>query len=347
MSADNENISPFLTGYLTRPLAIGNQTIPTRLVLAPMALLGNIAFRELLAGFGGYGLLFSEMCSAKRIRHENRWVSPYFRWRDEERSQLVWQIFGNDPHIMADAARRIESEGFFGVDINFGCAVTDICRQMGGAALLKHPVLAEKIVYTVRRAVKSPVFVKFRTGWKDDPDAAVGFAKRFERAGADALTYHPRVAPDRRSRRAKWDYIGKVKNAVSIPVFGNGDVFLPADCERMIRTTHCDGVAVGRMAVVRPWLFARWTGGFTPNRALFLETSLGLYDLLLKYFDEKAALQRFQKFAMYFCANFKFGHSLFTKIRNAKTQETAKAALREFFDSPPDLITHPNLNLLL
>ena len=130
-----------------------------------MAQLGNIAFRELLARSGGFGLMFTEMCGAKRILHENRFVSPYFRWRDEELPWLVCQIFGNDPAIMADAARRIEDEGFFGVDINFGCAASSICRQMGGAALLKDPVLATRIVREIRRAVRIPVFVKFRTGW--------------------------------------------------------------------------------------------------------------------------------------------------------------------------------------
>lgn len=343
----NEAVSPFLSKHLNQPLAIGNKTIFSRLVLSPMALVGNVAFRELLSSFGGYGLLFSEMCSAKRIRHENRHVSPYFRWRDEERSHLVWQIYGSDPDIMAEAAKRIESEGFFGVDINFGCAVSDICRQMGGAAALKNPILAEKIVYAVRKAVGIPVFVKFRTGWKDDPNAAVAFAKRFERAGADALTYHPRVAPDRRAHRAKWEYIGMVKNAVSIPLFGNGDVFSSSDCERMFRTTGCDGVAVGRMAVARPWLFAEWASAFTPSKTIFLEAGLTLDALLQDHFEDKAALRRFQKFCLYFSANFKFGHTLFTKIRNTKSLEEANTVFQRFFHTPPDLVSRPNLNFFM
>ncbi len=343
----NETVSPFLSKHLNQPLAIGNRTIPSRLVLAPMAMLGNVAFRELISDFGGYGLLFSEMCSAKRIRHENRWVSPFFRWRDEERSHLVWQIYGNEPVIMAEAATRIESEGFFGVDINFGCAVKDICRQMGGAGTLKDPALAENIVSGVRKAVKIPVFVKFRTGWEDNPDAAVDFAKRFEGAGADALTYHPRVAPDRRAHRAKWEYIDRVKNATSIPLFGNGNVFSPSDCERMIRTTGCDGVAVGRMAVAQPWLFAQWTAAFTPSEHIFLETALKLFELLSKHFDDKTAHRRFQKFCMYFSANFKFGHTLFTSVRNTKNREEAVTILSRFFSSPPDLTTRPNINFFL
>ena len=118
-----------LAEYLRQPLKIGGQSIDTRLVLAPMSFLGHIAFRELVSRYGGYGLLFSEMCSAKAIPNENRFVSPYFRWRDEERSLLICQIFGDDPPIMAAAARRVENEGLFGVDINLGCSNATICRR--------------------------------------------------------------------------------------------------------------------------------------------------------------------------------------------------------------------------
>jgi tRNA-dihydrouridine synthase len=130
----------------------------------------------------------------------------------------------------------------FGVDINLGCSNTTICRRNCGAALLKTPDLAAEIVASVREAISCPLTVKFRTGWKDDPNPAIQFAKRFEDAGADALIFHPRVAPDRRSRPAKWEYIGLVKQAVRIPVFGNGDVFDRNDCLRMIQETGCDGI---------------------------------------------------------------------------------------------------------
>ena len=120
---------------------------------------------------------------------------------------------------MALAARRIESEGFFGVDLNFGCSVAAICKKGAGAALLKTPDRAVEIVEAVRRSVSCPLFVKYRTGWEDDPAFAVSMGRAFEAAGADALTFHPRVAPDRRSRAPKWEIIGRVKAAVDIPVF--------------------------------------------------------------------------------------------------------------------------------
>ncbi len=189
-----------LASFLGQPLIIGNRTIENRLVLAPMTFLGHVAFRELVAQYGGYGLLYTEMCSARAIPNENRFVSPYFKWRDEEITRLVCQIFGGEPSVMARAARRVEAEGFFGVDINFGCANGSICRQNCGAAILKDPDLAVNIVSEVRQAVSIPLSVKFRTGWKDDPRYAVDLACSFEAAGADALIFHPRVAPDRRTR---------------------------------------------------------------------------------------------------------------------------------------------------
>jgi tRNA-dihydrouridine synthase len=165
-----------LAEILNRPLNIGTTTIEKRLVLAPMAFLGNVAFRQLVQTYGGYGLLFTEMCSAKRIPNENRHRSTYFRWRDAELSHLVCQIFGGDPMNMAAAAQRIEAEQFFGVDINFGCSEVSICRQNCGAAILKSPDLAAKIVSEVRKAVSIPLFVKYRIGWKDNPRAAIDMA---------------------------------------------------------------------------------------------------------------------------------------------------------------------------
>ncbi len=333
-----------LTTYLGQPLNIGSKTIDNRLVLAPMTFLGHVAFRELVSQYGGCGLLYSEMCSAKALPHENRFISPYFRWRDEERSRLVCQIFGGDPAVMARAARRIETEDLFGVDINFGCCNGSICRQKSGAAILKDPDLAVRIVAEVRRAVSFPVSVKFRTGWKDDPQSAVDLARGFEAAGADALIFHPRVAPDRRSRPPRWEYIGLVKQAVSIPVFGNGDVFDRDDCRRIIEKTGCDGVALGRMAIARPWIFAEWTNDLKPGPDIYLEAALQLAGLLVKHYEPIPAIRRFKRFANYFAANFKFGHMLNSRLLNAADMVQVEQILQRFFDNSPDLVSRPNLN---
>jgi nifR3 family TIM-barrel protein len=336
-----------LAEYLRQPLKIGNRTIQTRLVLAPMTFLGHVAFRELVDGYGGCGLLYSEMCSARAVPTENRYVSPYFRWRDSERSKLVCQIFGANPQDMARAARRIEKEELFGVDINFGCANGNICRRNCGAAILKDPDLAVRIVAAVRRAVSIPVSVKFRTGWEDAPEAAVELAARFEGAGADALIFHPRVAPDRRSRPPKWAYIGRVKRAVAIPVFGNGDVFDRSDCIRMLSETGCDGVALGRMAIARPWIFAEWTNGLKPGSGIFHDAARQLAALLATHYDPKSAVRRYKRFAYYFSANFRYGHSLYSQLSNACDISGFGQIVDRFFEAPPDLVSSPNLNFFL
>lgn len=333
-----------LASLLNRPLRIGSRTIPKRLVFAPMTFLGHIAFRELLSGFGGFGLLFSEMCSSKTIPTENRQVSNHFKWRDEELPFLVCQVMGSDPVHMAEAAVRIEAEGFFGVDLNFGCSSVAICRRRCGAELLKTPDLALKIVDRVRRAVSIPLTVKFRTGWKDDAEAAVRLARRFEAAGADAVTFHPRVAPDRRARPPKWEYIALVKQALNIPVFGNGDVIDAEGCLRMLRITGCDGVSLGRIAIAKPWVFAEWTAGFKPTPGIFEQTAAHLLELTARHFEAKAAVRRLRKFAMYFASNFRFGHSLCGRIQNAGSLDEIQRILDSFFAAPPELTSAPNKN---
>jgi tRNA-dihydrouridine synthase B len=335
-----------LAALLNRSLQIGNRTIANRLVLAPMTFLGHVAYRQLLDELGGCGLMFSEMCSAGRVPQEDRRLSPYFYWRDAESDHLAIQIVGNKPDRMALAAQRIQAEGLWGVDINLGCSTTAICKHNQGAALLKDTRAAIDLVSRVRRAVTCPVTVKFRTGWQDNPRIPVEFARRLEDAGVDALTFHPRVAPDRRNRPPRWEYIGRVKEAVSIPLFGNGNVFDADDCLRMMRTTGCDGVALGRIAIARPWLFRQWIRGTAAPTTIYKDVSLRLSALVQQYFDFKSALRRFRRYAPYLASNFAFGNSLFNRLRNADDFSAIEAALEEFFRHDPALRRRPNLNFL-
>ena len=334
-----------ISAFLRQPLTLRGRAIPGRLFLAPLSKLGNTAFRELVAGYGGYGLLFSEMCWARSVPCGNGHDQGGFMWRDGENIQeVVCQIFGNDPNAMARAAAIIATEGFFGVDINFGCSVAAVCRKGCGAALLREPEAAGAIVAAVRRAVDIPVFVKFRTGWEDRPEAAVALARRFEAAGADALTFHPRVAPDRRTRPPKWAYIGEVKAAVGIPVFGNGDVFDLGDCERLVRTTGCDGVALGRLALAKPWIFGEWTGGLAPEPDIYRTAARRLTHLLERYYQPTTALRRFMRYAVYFSANFRFGHTLCAQLTRARDMDGVRETLEQFFETAPEVARRPNMN---
>ena len=337
---------PKLSNLLNRPLRIGTKTIPNRLVLAPMTFLGHVAYRQVLEHLGGCGLMFSEMCSAARIPHENPTVSVFFRWRDAEREHLSVQILGADPDRMAAAARRVEAEGLWGVDINLGCAVSTVCKYNQGAALLRNTDAILTMVEGVRQAIRCPLTVKFRTGWQDDPRLPVSLARQLEAAGVDALTFHPRVAPDRRNRPPKWEYIGLVKEAVSIPVFGNGNVFDADECLKMLQTTGCDGVALGRIAIARPWVFGHWTGAGESHPTICRDVAVNLLELLRAHFTEVQALRRYQRYAVYLAANFTFGNSLYNRIRNAAHLDAIRDVLDDFFANDPIQCKRPNLNFM-
>ena len=327
---------------LLSPLTIGPVSVPVRLALAPMAGLGHVALREVVAGFGGCGFMVSEMCNARAVPRENRHFSPVFRWRDGEAGSLVCQIFGGDPAEMAAAARRIEAEGLLGVDINMGCSVAAICRKGYGAALLKDPERAVAIVRAVRAAVKCPVMVKYRSGWENSPDLAVDLARRFEDAGADLLTFHPRVAPDRRSRPPRWQHIRAVAGAVSIPVFGNGNVFSAADCARMLDETGCAGVSVGRMAIARPWIFAELAGTFEPGDDIFLSTTLAVIEAVWRHYEPERAIRMYKKFVPYLAANFVFGHSLWPELVRGQSRGEMEANARRVLGARPQVAATPN-----
>lgn len=336
-----------LEQYLSNPIKIKDKVISKRILLAPMAGLGHIALRQLIAEYGGFGLLFTGMCSAKAVPHENPDVSLVFKWRNQELPYTVCQIFGAEPDIMARAAKRIEKEGFFGVDLNFGCSVSAICKKGCGAALLKTPDKAFEIVKAVRNSVDIPLFVKFRTGWKNDPEFAVEMARQFEIAGADALTFHPRVAPDRRNRPPQWPIIGLIQKTVQIPVFGNGNLFTEKDAAKMLQLTGCQGLSIGRMAVAQPWLFAQWSENYSPPDHIFFKTAMRMTFILEEHYDDYHSVKLFKKFSPYFCANFKFGHNLLKRLLPSKTMIELRKNLETIFSTDQEVLSRPNQHLFI
>ncbi|MEF2145594.1 MAG: tRNA-dihydrouridine synthase family protein [Desulfovibrionaceae bacterium] len=339
-----------LRSLLDRPLPLRGRTASCRLWLAPMAGLGHVALREVVSGFGGCGLLFSEMCTARGLEKENRRSSPNFRWTDAEAGQLMIQISGADPEEMTLAARRIASENLCGVDINMGCAATAMTKRGAGAALLREPEKAASVLHAVRAAVDAvnpdlPVTVKLRTGWSPDPGPACDMARLLRDAGADALIFHPRVAPDRRTRPPVWAHIRLVAEAVDIPVLGNGNVQTPQDCLRMLEETGCAGVSVGRMAVARPWLFAEWVKGREFGPETYRRTALDLLDALERHFDPQRAVKRWKKYAVYLAANYSYGHSLLPRLLRGACLDDFRANAQAVLDGTQALASRPNVHL--
>ncbi len=239
---------------------IGPIPVDVPVVLAPMEDVSNLAFRRVCKDIAGPGLMFTEFVSAMAIHYNAKKTYKKMVIHPEERP-LGIQIFGGDPEIMAETARVAEEFGADIVDINMGCWVPKVCRTGSGAALLKDPELAEKIVRSVVNAVKVPVTVKVRAGWDYSLFAAPDLARRFQDAGAQMMTLHARFAKQGFEGEANWDLIRQLREVLTIPLLGNGDVKTPEDATRMMSETGCDGVMVGRAAISNPWALARIVAG--------------------------------------------------------------------------------------
>ncbi len=235
-------------------LKIGNIELKNNLVLAPMAGVTDLIFRTLCKE-QGCGLVYTEMVSAKAIFYDNKNTKPLMEINPTEHPVSL-QLFGSEPELMGDMAKKIEAQPFDILDINMGCPVPKVVNNNEGSALMKDPVLAGKIIESVVRSIKKPVTVKFRKGFDMNSVNAVEMARVAQESGASAVAVHGRTRSQYYSGEADWDIIREVKAAVHIPVIGNGDVFHADDADRMIAYTGCDGVMIGRGIEGNPWLFA-------------------------------------------------------------------------------------------
>jgi tRNA-dihydrouridine synthase B len=239
---------------LLKPMVIGGMVIETPLTLAPMAGQTNHAFRVLCREMGDCGLVCTELISSQAIHYKNQKTWRMFDWTEAERPFAV-QLYGSEPDIMAEAARLVVEHGADIVDINMGCWVPKIAKWGGGAALLRDVCTATRVVETVVKAVPVPVTVKVRSGWDPEHITAVEFARAAEQVGVRAIAVHARTASQGFTGKADWNIIRQVKEVVSIPVIGNGDVKTAADVRQMMNATGCDGVMLGRAALGNPWIF--------------------------------------------------------------------------------------------
>ena len=307
-------------------LKIGNVELENNLILAPMAGVTDLPFR-LLCKEQGCGLMYTEMVSAKAILYKNRNTGPLMEVRPEE-EPVALQLFGSDPEIVSDIAAQVEDGPYAFIDINMGCPVPKIVNNGEGSALMKNPKLVEEILTALVKKVKKPVTVKFRKGFDDDHINAVEIARIAESCGVSAVAVHGRTRAQFYSGKADWDIIRQVKEAVKIPVIGNGDIFTPEDAKRMLEETGCDGLMIARGAKGNPWIFSRTlhyleTGELLgpPSREELKETILRHAQLQIQFKGEYLGLCEMRKHLSGYTVGLPHSSSLRNDVNQTETWE--------------------------
>ncbi len=322
---------------MIKPLKIGSVTLPNNLILAPMAGVTDLPFR-LLCKEQGAGLLCMEMVSAKAILYKNRNTESLLEI-DPRENPVSLQLFGSDPEIISTIAHQIEERPFDILDLNMGCPVPKIVNNGEGSALMKNPKLAGEIIRRTVRAIDKPVTVKIRKGFDDEHINAVEMAKIAEDAGAAAVAVHGRTREQFYSGRADWDIIRQVKEAVSIPVIGNGDLLTAEDVIAMEEQTGCDGFMIARGAQGNPWIFRQILHYFETGEHLAKPTLEEVTQMILRHArmmlefkGEYIGIREIRKHAAWYTAGYPNSARLRVAINNVESFEALEELLMNNLD---------------
>ncbi len=317
-------------------LTIGNVTLDNNVILAPMAGVTDLPFRLLCRRMGA-GLVCMEMVSAKAIFYHNKNTEELLEIHPEEVPASL-QLFGSDPEILADMAKRIEERPFSILDFNMGCPVPKVVNNGEGSALMKEPELVRRILTALVKAVDKPVTVKIRKGFDENRVSAVEIAKIAEDCGVAAIAVHGRTREQYYSGLADWDIIAQVKQAVRIPVIGNGDVDSPQAAKAMLEQTGCDGVMIGRAAQGNPWIFrdtVRYleTGGIPepPDRQEKKRIVLEHANLQLKTKGEYTAVREMRKHLAWYTAGLPHSARFRQTINSMESMEELTRGVETIF----------------
>lgn len=317
-------------------LHYGDVQVDPPLILAPMAGITDRQFRLMLRRVGGIGLVTMEFVSSEAIVRGNARTRQMLLYSDEERPISV-QIYGSDPDHMAEAARVVESIGAEICDINMGCPANKILKGCAGCALMGDLDLARRIITTVRKAISMPLTVKFRSGIRNGNLNYLELGRICENEGVQAVALHPRTAKEMFRGRSDWSHIRRLKEALSIPVVGNGDVNVPGDAVRMLEETGCDGVMIGRASMKNPWIY-RQTRDLLAGREPTLpslderrELIVDHFRLLMEQEEPKHALHKLRTFTGWYTHGLPGGKQLRARINSLHTADAFLEAIEEFF----------------